>query len=84
MDHITAIGFLATLCSTLAFVPQVLKTWRTRSTRDISVAMFATVVAGSILWIVYAWLRSDIPVLTTNVVIFLLASSILYLKVKHR
>jgi MtN3 and saliva related transmembrane protein len=83
MDPTTTLGFVAAALSTLAFVPQVIKAWRTRSTGDISLAMFATVVAGSLLWIAYAWLKSDLPVLATNGIIFTLASSILYLKIKH-
>lgn len=83
MSLTTTLGFLAAALSTVAFVPQVIKAWQTRSTGDISLAMFLTIVAGSVLWMIYGWLRSDLPVLATNGVIFALASSILYLKIKH-
>ena len=83
MSTTVILGFVAALCSTAAFVPQVIKTWRSRSTRDISLGMFVTLVTGSLLWLVYAWLQSDLPVFATNAVIFVLGSSILVLKIRH-
>ena len=77
------LGFIAACCSTLAFLPQVIKTWRTRSTKDISFTTFLTIVAGSVLWMVYAWLQDDLPVLVTNGIIFVLASTILWLKLRY-
>jgi MtN3 and saliva related transmembrane protein len=46
----TALGLLAGTLTTIAFVPQVLKTWRTRSTHDISLQMFAIFVTGVSIW----------------------------------
>src|SRR5262245_36960106 len=83
MSETIILGFLAALCSTAAFVPQVVKTWRTRSTRDISLGTFSTIVFGAVLWMVYAWLQRDLPVFATNGVIFVLASIILGLKLRH-
>jgi MtN3 and saliva related transmembrane protein len=48
----TVIGLLAAILTTLAFVPQVLKTWRSRSTHDISLGTFALLVAGVATWLV--------------------------------
>lgn len=83
MSALTLIGFTAAMLSTLAFLPQAVKTWRTRQTRDISLGTFLLIVTGNFLWIVYAWLDGDAPVLITNIVIFCLAGSILYLKVRQ-
>lgn len=83
MSSTALIGMLAACCSTAAFVPQVIKTWRSRSAGDISLAMFATVLSGSLLWIVYAFLQQDLPVLATNGIILLLASTMLYLKLRY-
>jgi len=83
MSATGVIGLLAACCSTAAFVPQVVKTWRTRSAGDISLAMFATVLSGSVLWIVYAFLQQDLPVGATNAIILLLSSAMPYLKLRY-
>jgi len=80
----TILGYVAACCSTVAFLPQVIKAWRTRSTGDLSLPTFLTVVAGSILWLVYGWLRTDVPIMATNAIIFVLASTILWLKLHFR
>jgi MtN3 and saliva related transmembrane protein len=83
MSGTLVLGFIAASCSTLAFLPQVIKTWRTRSTKDISLVTFLTIAVGSVLWMVYAWLQDDPPVLITNAIIFVLASTILWLKLRY-
>ena len=50
MSGVTLIGFLAAFCTTLAYVPQVVKTWRTRSTDDLSLHMYLLMVTGLALW----------------------------------
>ena len=83
MSGTLALGFVAACCSTMAFLPQVIKTWRTRSAGDISLPTFATIVTGSVLWIIYASLQSDLPVLLANGIIFILASTIVWLKIRY-
>lgn len=83
MSGTVILGFIATLCSTSAFLPQVIKAWRTRSTTDISLGMYSIIIFGCVLWMIYAWLQSDLPVFTTNAIILLLASSILCLKLRY-
>jgi len=79
---LTAIGLAAAFCTTFAFVPQVVKTWRTRSTRDISLGMFAVLVLGTALWLVYGVLLADIPLIAANGITFCLAAVILYFKLR--
>ncbi len=83
MSAMTFIGYAAALCSTIAFVPQVVKAWRTRSTRDVSFASFALIIGGGGLWMIYAWQREDWPVFGTNLIIFLLAAAMLGFKTRH-
>jgi MtN3 and saliva related transmembrane protein len=83
MSTATFIGFLAACFTTACFVPQVLKTWRTRSTTDISLATFSALAFGIALWIVYAILRSDLPVLAANAIALGLVGTILVLKLKY-
>jgi MtN3 and saliva related transmembrane protein len=83
MSVVTFLGFVAACCTTACFVPQVIKTWQSRSTGDISLSMFATLTVGLVLWIVYGIIRSDLPVLAANAVALGLVSTILILKLKH-
>ncbi len=76
-------GYAAALCTTGAYVPQVLRVWRTRSTQDISLKMFLVLVAGLILWLVYGFWKGEIPLIAANGVTLMFASIILYFKVKH-
>ena len=76
-------GYAAALCTTGAYVPQVLRVWRTRSTQDISLKMFLVLVAGLILWLVYGFWKGEIPLIAANSVTLMLASIILYFKIKH-
>jgi MtN3 and saliva related transmembrane protein len=75
-----AIGFAAAACTTIAFLPQALKAWRTRSTADISIGMFLLLVVGIILWLVYGAILGDLPLIAANVVTLCLAGAILVLK----
>jgi MtN3 and saliva related transmembrane protein len=83
MSAVTLLGLVAACCTTACFVPQVVKTWRSRSTGDISLGMFALLTFGLVLWIVYAVMRSDLPVLAANATAFVLVSTILILKLKY-
>lgn len=83
MDLTTLIGLAAGTCTTIAFLPQALKCWRTRSTRDISLSMFLVLVAGVALWLAYGLILGDVPLVAANGVTLLLAGSILVLKLRH-
>jgi MtN3 and saliva related transmembrane protein len=81
MTAITFIGLLAGACTTVAFVPQVIKTWKTHSARDLSFGMYLIFCIGTALWLTYGLLISDLPIILANAVTFLLALIILYFKV---
>ena len=84
MDFVTAIGFIAGALTTVAFLPQLQRTWRTRSAEDVSLAMLLTFTTGVLLWLVYGILLQSWPIVATNVVTFLLTAAILLLKLKFR
>ncbi|NES02372.1 MAG: hypothetical protein F6K22_05680 [Okeania sp. SIO2F4] len=84
MNLVTILGLFAGSLTTIAFLPQVIKTWRTRSTKDISLEMFAIFCSGVLLWIIYGSLVKDIPVIFTNVATLSLASPILWFKLKYK
>ena len=83
MTGVTLLGLLAATLTTIAFVPQVVKTWRTRSTHDISLGMFAILVAGITAWLVYGAMIGDLPLVLANAVTLLLAGTILVFKIRN-
>jgi MtN3 and saliva related transmembrane protein len=79
----TIIGLAAAICTTTSFLPQVIKAWRTRSTRDVSAGMFALLVSGNSLWLLYGTLISDLPLVVANLITLGLVATILALKLRY-
>ncbi len=75
------LGFFAGVFTTVAFVPQVIKTWQSKSAEDVSLIMFALFILGVGLWCVYGWEIHSSPVIIANIITFILAMTILVLKV---
>ncbi len=84
MSLITSLGLLAGTLTTISFLPQVIKTWQTKSAKDISLVMFLTFCLGVFLWIIYGICIVDIPIVIANIVTFLLAGTILFFKLKYK
>jgi MtN3 and saliva related transmembrane protein len=80
---IELIGYLAALLTTAAFVPQALKTLRSRDTRGISGGMYAIFAGGTALWFLYGLLLGSIPIMLANGATFALAGAILGLKLRY-
>ncbi len=81
---VTTLGLVAGTLTTAAFVPQVLKTWRSRSAHDVSLAMFLILAVGATLWTIYGRLIGSAPVLVANGVTLLLVLTMLALKWRYR
>jgi len=80
----TWIGMAAALLTTAAFAPQAIQAWRSRSTRDVSLAMFLMMVSGIALWLTYGILIGDMPLIVANAVTLVLAGAILVAKIRFR
>ncbi|QOG20934.1 MULTISPECIES: SemiSWEET transporter [Bradyrhizobium] len=80
---IKLIGFAAATCTTVAYAPQAIKVWKTRSTGDISLGMFLVMVLGLALWLIYGLLSGDGPLIASNAVTMLLAGGILVMKLRY-
>jgi MtN3 and saliva related transmembrane protein len=76
-------GYLAAVMTTLAFVPQAVKTIRTKDTRSISLGMYVVFTAGIAMWLVYGIALDSMPMILANIVTFLLSATILSMKLKH-
>ncbi len=78
------IGYPAAILTTAAFVPQAWKSWRTRDLSGISLPMYAMFTLGVALWLVYGAVIGSVPVVAANGITLLLASLVLWLKLRHK
>ena len=76
-------GFLAALLTTIAFLPQLYKTWKTKSAEDVSLIMLILFITGLISWIIYGLRIHSFPILIANVVTLMFNFSILILKLSY-
>jgi len=76
------VGLLAGLLTTAAFLPQAWRIWRTRSSRDLSLPMYAVFTGGVGLWFVYGIMTGALPIIITNGVTLLLSGAILAMKLR--
>lgn len=81
--NLDLLGYVAAAFTTVAFVPQAVKTIRSRDTRAISLWMYVTFTAGIVLWFAYGLAIQSWPIILSNAITFLLAATILALKVRH-
>ena len=84
VDSVSVLGFVAGALTTLAFLPQVVKTLRTKSTRDISLAMVTLTSTGIFLWFIYGLCVGALPIIVANLISFMLTLTLVVLKIKHR
>ncbi|MCB0708986.1 MAG: SemiSWEET transporter [Ferruginibacter sp.] len=84
MDIITVTGLAAAVCTTTSFVPQAIKTIRTKDTSGISLGMYALFSFGTLLWLVYGISSYNLPIIIANAVTLLFALIILTYKIKYR
>ena len=80
MDPVNLLGLTAGGLTTASFLPQVIKTWKTKSAEDISYGMFAMFGTGVFLWLLYGFATASAPIIASNAVTLILAISILVLK----
>ena len=74
------LGFAAAVCTTSAFVPQVLLVWRQRGAPGISTGMYLMFIAGVAMWLWYGLALGSWPVVVANGLTLVLASAILAMK----
>jgi MtN3 and saliva related transmembrane protein len=84
MDIITIVGLIAAAFTTVALLPQLIKVWKTKSTKDISTGMFTLFCVGVFLWFVYGFYLNDIPIVLANSLAFIQALIILLFKAKYK
>ena len=75
MDAITIIGLIAALFTTVSLLPQLIKVYKTKSTKDISTGMFTLFCGGVFLWFIYGVFVNDFPIIIANSLAFIQAAS---------
>ncbi|MEY3747142.1 MAG: hypothetical protein RL194_601 [Pseudomonadota bacterium] len=81
-SYASMIGFVAATLTTIAFVPQVIMVWRTRSAKDVSLGMYAMFTTGVAAWLIYGILIGSLPVILANAITLLLATAVIVMKLR--
>ena len=84
MNLTSIIGLLAGLLTTGAFLPQIIKTIRTKDTQSISLAMYIVYVIGVLVWFVYGIMLGEIAIIITNTFSFILGATMLGMKIFYK
>lgn len=81
---LTQLGYVAGTITVAAFLPQVIRAWRTRQTRDLSLSSLGLLITAGSLWIVYGAISRDWPVVATNGGMVALLAALAAAKVRFR
>lgn len=84
MGIITILGLAAAACTTISFLPQAIKTIRTKQTNDLSMGMYSVLSMGVFLWLIYGLLIEDLPIILANGITFAFTATILALIIRYR
>jgi MtN3 and saliva related transmembrane protein len=84
MNFVSLVGFGAGTLCTLAYLPQALHSFRTKSVRDISLVMLLSLNVGLVLWVAYGFLIHSLPLILPNAITFFLAFPLLIMKLRYR
>ncbi len=77
------IGFIAGILVAVALLPQVVKSWKTKSTQDISLSWSVTSLAGQVMWIIYGIMIGSYSLVIMSSITLVMAISVLYLKLRY-
>jgi MtN3 and saliva related transmembrane protein len=84
MNWSEVFGHLASLLSSVAFVPQVYYTWKTKSVKDLNLSMIIIVFISTIVWLVYGISNFLLPVIICNALICVLSFTLIVFKIKYQ
>ena len=84
IDQNEIIGLIAAVCTTFAFIPQVIKVWKTKQTNDLSLRMYSIMFIGLLLWLIYGIRIDSLSIILANVVTAILVGTILVLIIQGK
>lgn len=84
MGAIDILGYGACAVTALTFLPQVIKTWKEKSAKNVSLLMFIIAFINEVMWIAYGVLRNDMVIIVTNVIMIIMCSIMISLKLRYK
>lgn len=84
MNLVTILGLIAAALTTISFLPQAMKTIKTRHTKDLSLIMYSVLTFGIFLWLVYGILINDLPIIMANGITLIFCIIILSMIIKYK
>ena len=84
MNFIDIIGLFGAFLSGVTFFPQVYRTWKLKSAKELSLAMILIILLSNIVWLIYAFDKQDIAIISANFFVGSCALTILYFKIKYK
>ena len=84
MSGVDILGYSAGAITSLTFLPQVIKTWKLKSARDISLLMFLIAALNEVMWIIYGALLDNWVIILTNVIVLTMALTMIFFKLRFK
>ena len=84
MSGVDILGYAAGAITSLTFLPQVIKTWREKSAKDISLLMFLIASINEVMWIAYGALLNNWVIILTNAIVLAMSLTMIYLKFRYK
>ncbi len=84
MNWIELVGYLGSFLTSITFIPQVYKSWQSKSVGDLSIWMILIVVTSTLVWLVYGFAIKSGPVIVANLVVLALTMVLLYFKLTFK
>lgn len=84
MNFIDIIGLFGAFLSGVTFFPQVYRTWKLKSAKELSLVMILIILLSNIVWLIYAFNKQDVAIISANFFVGSCALTILYFKVKYK
>jgi MtN3 and saliva related transmembrane protein len=83
MEWIEIIGIIGAILSGITFFPQVYRTWKLKSAKELSLTMILIILLSNVIWLIYAFNKNDMAIIYANLFVGSCALTILYFKLKY-
>lgn len=83
MSGTDILGYAAGAITSLTFLPQVIKTWKEKSAKDVSLMMFIIAAVNEVMWIVYGALLNNWVIILTNAIVLAMSLTMIFLKLRY-
>jgi len=84
MPFADVLGYTAGAVTTFTFLPQVIKTWKDKSAKDISLLMFIIAAVNEVMWVAYGVLKDNMVIILTNAILLVMSLIMIYFKYRYK